>query len=70
VLQKDTTVSNYKKWITEAYTYLAAYKTNIEKDYAAAIDYFEKVLAVDPENESAQKYIALLKNNLASKNAN
>lgn len=70
VLQKDTTVTNYEKWIVEAYGYLAAYKVNTEKDYATAIDYFEKILAVNPENESAEKYIAILKNDLANKNDN
>lgn len=70
VLQKDTTDANYEKWIVEAYGYLAAYKANVEKDYAAAIDYFEKILAVNPENESAEKYIAILKNDRATKNDN
>ena len=67
VLEKDTTDANYKKWIVEAYGYLAAYETNTEKDYAEAVDYFEKVLEVDPENADAKKYIALLEKNLADK---
>lgn len=60
VLQKDTADVNFKKWIVEAYGYLAAYEANNQKDYSEAIDYFEKVLEVDPENETAIKYIDIL----------
>jgi tetratricopeptide (TPR) repeat protein len=67
VLEKDTTDANYKKWVVEAYGYLAAYETNKEKDYAEAVDYFEKVLEVDPENADAKKYIALLEKSLTDK---
>lgn len=67
VLQKDTTDANYKKWTAEAYSYLAAYETNTEKDYGKAVSYFEKVLTVDPENADAKKYIVLLEKNLAQK---
>jgi tetratricopeptide (TPR) repeat protein len=67
VLEKDTTDANYKKWVVEAYGYLAAYETNTEKDYAEAVDYFEKVLEVDPENADAKKYIALLEKSLTDK---
>ena len=51
----------------EAYAYLAAYEANTEKDYAQAVDYFEKVLEVDPENESARKYIAILEKDASEK---
>lgn len=64
VLVKDTNNTNYKKWMSEAYAYLAAYEANTQKDYAEAIDYFEKVLDVDPENENAKKYIAMLEKTL------
>jgi tetratricopeptide (TPR) repeat protein len=64
VLQKDTTDTNYKKWIVEAYGYLAAYEVNSKKDYAEAIDYFEKTLGIDPENETARKYIDMLEKRL------
>ena len=50
-----------------AYTYLAAYETNTEKDYAEAIGYFGKILEMDPGNEDAIKYIAILEKNLAAK---
>jgi tetratricopeptide (TPR) repeat protein len=60
VLQKDTADVNFKKWMVEAYGYLAAYEANNQKDYTEAIDYFEKVLEVDPANETAIKYIEVL----------
>jgi tetratricopeptide (TPR) repeat protein len=64
VLEKNPTDPNYKKWMVESFAYLAAYETNTEKDYAEAVNYFEKVLKVDPENEDAKKYIDLLAKNL------
>lgn len=68
VLQtKDTDNVNYKKWMTEAYGYLAAYEANTNKDYKEAIEYFEKVLEVDPENEDAKKYIAILEKDKTDK---
>lgn len=54
-----------KKWLIDAYNYLAAYRTNAEKDYEAAIEYFEKVLELDPGNADASKYISMLKKNIA-----
>lgn len=66
VLQKETANANYKKWMAEAFGYLAAYEANTQKDYKEAIDYFEKVLEVDPENESAKKYISILEKDIAS----
>jgi tetratricopeptide (TPR) repeat protein len=67
VLQKDTADANYKKWMVEAYGYLAAYQVNTQKNFQAAIDYFNKLLAIDPENANAKKYIAMLEKNLAGK---
>lgn len=68
VLQtKDTSNVNYKKWITEAYSYLAAYEVNTNKNYEEAIGYFEKVLQVDPANEDARKYITMLEKELPEK---
>lgn len=63
VMQKDTANSNYKSWMIEAYAYLAAYEANMQQDYDEAITYFEKVLEVDPTNEEAKKYIAILEQN-------
>ena len=67
VLQKDTTEVNYKKWMVEAYGYLAAYQVNTQKNFAAAIDYFKKVLDIDPENADAKKYIAMLEKDMGDK---
>jgi tetratricopeptide (TPR) repeat protein len=67
VLQKNPNDANYKKWLVESYAYLAAYETNTQKDYAEAVDYFEKVLQVDPENTDAKKYIDVLQKNLNDK---
>ncbi|PZR24877.1 MAG: hypothetical protein DI535_20550 [Citrobacter freundii] len=53
-----------KKWMIEAYNYMAAYETNTKKDYSAAIEYFKKILTVDPANETAQKYISMLEKSL------
>ncbi|HEX6333600.1 MAG TPA: hypothetical protein VFZ78_05185, partial [Flavisolibacter sp.] len=57
---------NYKKWTIEAYGYLAAYEANTMKDYSEAIGYFEKLLEVDPGNESAKKYIEILEKDTAA----
>lgn len=64
VLEKDTANATNKKWLIEAYGYLAAFETNKEKNYPDAIEYLEKVLQLDPENKSAQKYIAILEKNI------
>jgi tetratricopeptide (TPR) repeat protein len=64
ILQKNPNDPNYKNWMVEAYSYLAAYETNTQKDYAQAVNYFQKVLQVDPSNTDAQKYIDILEKNL------
>lgn len=60
VIGDNTADATNKKWLIEAYGYLAAYETNTQKDYAEAVDYFEKLLEVDPENADAKKYITVL----------
>jgi tetratricopeptide (TPR) repeat protein len=67
VLNQHPEDPNYKTWMVEALGYLAAYEVNTEKDFDEAIGYFEKVLEVDPENESAKKYIAILEKNTDTK---
>lgn len=59
----DSMSETEKKWLLEAYNYLAAYETNVEKDYTAAITYFTRVLEIDPENATAKKYIPILEAN-------
>lgn len=61
----DSTGHFNKKWLTEAYGYLGAYKANIEKNYPEALEYLESLLALDPQNESVKKYIEILKKNSA-----
>jgi tetratricopeptide (TPR) repeat protein len=64
LLGEDPENETHKKWLVDAYAYLAAFETNKEKDYAEAIDHFEKLLEIDPDNEDAKKYIGILERNL------
>ena len=67
--QQDTSNATNRKHLIEAYGYLAAYEANHEKNYEVAIDYFEKLLMLDPQNDSARKYIEILKKDLTKKEA-
>ncbi|WP_425476385.1 MFS transporter [Paraflavitalea speifideaquila] len=62
VLEKDSAsaTATTKKWLVEAYGYIAAYETNQEKDYADAIEHLQKILEIDPANKDAQQYISIL----------
>ena len=62
MLQESPDKQN-KKWLIEAYGYIAAYKANIQKNYREAIDFLEKVVELDPGNVSAKNYIEILKKN-------
>lgn len=62
---KDTTNKTNRKHLIESYGYIAAYKANTQKDYAGAIDYFERLLALDPGNSDAERYVGILKKSLA-----
>jgi tetratricopeptide (TPR) repeat protein len=62
----DTTGSA-KRQLIESYGYLAGYETNQNKNYGKAIEYFEKLLQLDPSNEQAKKYVQILKETLAKK---
>ncbi|NII28572.1 tetratricopeptide repeat protein [Pseudoflavitalea sp. X16] len=71
VLQKDTTKAasaTDKKWLIEAYGYIAAYETNEAKDYKEAIAHLQKILEIDPANKDAQQYIAILEKKVAADN--
>jgi tetratricopeptide (TPR) repeat protein len=70
VLQDDTKNPNYKSWMIQAYGYLATYEANMEKDYPEAVNYFEKVLEVDPANEEAKKYISVLEQRINAESNN
>jgi tetratricopeptide (TPR) repeat protein len=65
VLQKEEMNETNKRWLTESYNYLAAYNTNTRKDYDEAIGYFEKVLELNPEDDDAKKYKAMLEKTAA-----
>ena len=67
IAQQDTSSATNRKHLIEAYGYLAAYEANHEKNYEVAIDYFEKLLMLDPNNDSVRKYINILKKDLDSK---
>lgn len=70
VINKDTLTTSDKKWMKEAYGYLASYEANTEKDYPEAIGYFEKLLEIDPANEQVQRNIEILEKNLAIRDKN
>jgi len=71
VLEKDTASATNKKWLVEAYGYIAAYKTNIEKNYQEALANLRKILTIDPANKDAQQYITVLEKKLeADRNGN
>jgi tetratricopeptide (TPR) repeat protein len=60
VVGTDSLSETDKKWVVEAYGYLATYEANTLKDYEKAIEYFDKILQIDPENVNAKKYIPIL----------
>ena len=62
----DTT-ANSKRQLIESYGYLAGYEVNQNKNYSKAIEYFEKLLQLDPDNEQAKKYVQILKETMAKK---
>ncbi len=62
---EDSARQYNKKWLIEAYGYLAAYEANTEKNYPEAMEYLESLIILDPENVSAKKYIDILKRNHA-----
>ena len=64
VAEKDSANTFNKKALIESYGYIAAYKANIQKDYPGAIEEFERLIQVDPNNSNARRYLALLKRNM------
>jgi len=66
-MRKDSLSSVDKKWMLEAYGYIAAYEANTQKNYDRAIEYFDKILEIDPENADARKYISILETNVKRK---
>jgi len=43
-----------------AYGYMGAYEANITRDFEASLEYFNKILQIDPSNNDAKKYAELL----------
>jgi tetratricopeptide (TPR) repeat protein len=70
VIAKDTLSSTDTKWMKEAYGYLASYEANTEKDYGEAINYFEKLMVIDPSNEQVARNIKILEKNIEIMNKN
>ena len=70
VIAKDTLTNTDRKWMKEAYGYLASYEANTEKDYAKAINYFEKLMIIDPSNEQIERNIKILEKNIEIMNKN
>ncbi len=66
IIEKDTTNKTNKKWLIEAYGYLAAYETNQVKDYKTATENLKKILAIDPDNKDAQQYISILEKKITA----
>jgi tetratricopeptide (TPR) repeat protein len=66
MIEKDTTSKTNKKWLIEAYGYLAAYQTNQVKDYKTATENLKKILAIDPGNKDAQQYITILEKKISA----
>jgi len=50
----------YKGQILTSYFFLAQYYNDIKKEKATAVSYLEKVLEVDPTNQTAAKFIKIL----------
>ena len=65
IAAKDSANKTARRHLIEAYGYIAAYKANTQKDYTGAIDYFEKLLVLDPGNTDAGRYVNILRKTLA-----
>jgi hypothetical protein len=58
--------AKFKGQIIEASGYLANYFANIKTDYATSIQWFDKILEVDPTNADAIRYKDILTKRLAA----
>lgn len=62
VIEKaSTNPEKYKKDLIEAYDYLGTYTLQIEKNVAKSKEYFQKILAIDPNYERAIEFMKQLK---------
>ncbi|MBC7534353.1 MAG: tetratricopeptide repeat protein [Ferruginibacter sp.] len=49
-----------KPLLLRAYQYLGAYEANVTKDYAASLEYYSKILSLNPEDTEADKNAKIL----------
>ena len=60
VASKELNNALYKKWVIEAYGYIAAFEANTNKHYDTALTYYDRILTLDSTNEDALKYKEVL----------
>ncbi len=53
--QAEVDKAKNKSTLITAYGYLAGYQANIKKDFASAIAFLDKIIALDPANADAVK---------------
>ncbi|MDO9375369.1 MAG: hypothetical protein Q7T76_13175, partial [Ferruginibacter sp.] len=58
LIGKDTATN--KPLLVRAYEYLGAYEANTTKDFSASLEYYDKILALEPGNDEAKKNAELL----------
>ena len=63
---KDSANVNTKKWLIQAYGYIAAFKVNKEKQFSDALQLYDKILILDSANAEAEKYKNILEKMIAS----
>lgn len=56
-----------KNTLITAYGYMAGYNANIKKDFAAAVGYLDRIIAIDPANADALKNKEILQKALQKK---
>jgi tetratricopeptide (TPR) repeat protein len=62
VIEKGVTnPEKYKKDLIDAYEYLGSYYINIKEDAVKAVDYYKKILELDPNHADAQKVLKAIK---------
>jgi tetratricopeptide (TPR) repeat protein len=60
-----------KSLLIRAYKYLAAYEANITRNYTASLEYYDKILALNPEDSNTEKNLEILGKLIAkSRNSN
>jgi tetratricopeptide (TPR) repeat protein len=64
---KDSANANTRKWLIQAYGYIAAFKVNKEKQYDEALNCYDKILQLDPGNNDAEKYKGILEKMIETK---